>query len=78
MKKMKGRKLKGVEDGMRKEKTKKYWKMREEKKRKKEKRKEGKSNTEINSKPKKRKMNKNWHCFIITECIRLGVQSEEK
>lgn len=32
MKKMKGRKLKGVEDGMRKEKTKKYWKMREEKK----------------------------------------------
>lgn len=32
MKKMKGRILKGVEDGMRKEKTKKYWKMREEKK----------------------------------------------
>lgn len=32
MKKEKGMKLKGVEDGMRKEKTKKYWKMREEKK----------------------------------------------
>lgn len=68
---------KEIEDGMRKERRRNIGKW-EKKRRKKEKRKEGKSNSEINNKPKKRKMNKNWHCFIITECIRLGVQSKEK